>query len=53
MEAEHRSMISEILRLHPADFARLMPAAECLARIGEINYQIIRHALERDVKSRT
>jgi len=52
LEAEQRAIIGEILRSHPSAFARRPVRAEHLARIADINYQIIRHALERDLRSR-
>ena len=47
-----RNTIREMLHLHPLDFARKRVPQEHIAQIGEINYQIIRHALERDLRSR-
>ena len=52
LEAEQRAIIAEMMRSHPSAFARRPIRAEHLARIAEINYQIIRHALERDLRSR-
>jgi DNA repair protein RecO (recombination protein O) len=52
VDAELRNTIREIFRLHPTAFARRRVRAERLAQIGDINYQIIRHALERDLRSR-
>jgi DNA repair protein RecO (recombination protein O) len=46
-----RSAINQAFRVRPVDFARLRVRPEYLARMGEINYQIIRHALERDLRS--
>jgi DNA repair protein RecO (recombination protein O) len=51
--AEQRAIIGEMLRSHPSAFARQPIRAEHMARIAEINYQIIRHALERDLRSRS
>jgi DNA repair protein RecO (recombination protein O) len=53
VEAEQRAIIAEMLRSHPSAFARRPIRAEHLSRIAEINYQIIRHALERDLRSRS
>ena len=53
LNAELRSVIAEMFRLHPAAFARNLVKPEHLSKIGEINYQIIRHALERDLRSRS
>ena len=47
-----RSVIREMFRLHPTEFTRGTVRAEHILKIGEINYQIIRHALERDLRSR-
>ncbi|MEW6207309.1 MAG: DNA repair protein RecO [Acidobacteriota bacterium] len=47
-----RRMINKVFRAHPTDFARERINPDHLARLGEINYQIIRHALERDLRSR-
>lgn len=52
VDAELRSVIGEMLRVHPTAFARKDVNAEHISKIGEINYQIIRHALERDLRSR-
>jgi len=51
VEAEQRAIIGEMFRSHPAVFARRPFHPEDVARIGVINYQIIRHALERDLRS--
>ena len=52
VDARLRSCIREMFRAHPTTFARADITAAQLAEIGEINYQIIRHALERDLRSR-
>ena len=52
VDAEQRAIIAEMFRTHPSAFARRAFRAEHLSRIGDINYQIIRHALERDLRSR-
>ncbi|HKQ04807.1 MAG TPA: DNA repair protein RecO [Blastocatellia bacterium] len=52
VEAEQRAIIGEMFSTHPSAFARRPFRAEHLTRIGDINYQIIRHALERDLRSR-
>ena len=46
-----RQIISQIMRLHPAAFGAAEIGAETLVRLREINYLIIRHALERELKS--
>ena len=53
VNAELRSVIAEMFRLHPTAFAGYLVKPEHLSKIGEINYQIIRHALERDLRSRS
>lgn len=52
VDGELRIVIGEMFRLHPTEFARKAVRADYISRIGEINYQIIRHALERDLRSR-
>jgi DNA repair protein RecO (recombination protein O) len=52
VDSELRKTIAEMLRLHPMAFARGRVRADHIAQIGEINYRIIRHALERDLRSR-
>ena len=52
VDYELRQVIGEMFRLHPTAFARNHVRPEHLNKIGEINYQIIRHALERDLRSR-
>src|SRR5437867_666980 len=53
VDAGLRRVIAEMFRLHPAAFARILAKPEHILKIGEINYQIIRHALERDLRSRS
>ncbi len=53
VNADLRSVIGEMFRLHPTAFARNLVRREHLLKIGDINYQIIRHALERDLRSRS
>jgi DNA repair protein RecO (recombination protein O) len=52
LDAALRSVIGEMFRLHPKEFTRGTVRPEHILKIGEINYQIIRHALERDLRSR-
>jgi len=52
VDAELRGVVGEMFRLHPTAFARSSVRPDHIFRIGEINYQIIRHALERDLRSR-
>ena len=49
---ELRDAIGRMLKLHPKDLERSPFSSDHIANIGEINYQIIRHALERDLRSR-
>ena len=51
VDAEQRAIIGEMFSSHPSAFARQPFRPEHVARIGDINYQIIRHALERDLRS--
>jgi len=53
LDLQLRNLITDIFRLHPLAFAGLSVRPEHLLKIGEINYQIIRHALERDLRSRS
>lgn len=53
VDAELRSVIAEMFRLHPTAFARRRVRPDHISKIGELNYQIIRHALERDLRSRS
>ena len=46
-----RNTIREMFRVHPTAFARAETAPSRIAEIGGINYQIIRNALERDLRS--
>jgi DNA repair protein RecO (recombination protein O) len=48
---ELRRAFGEMLRLHPKEFASKALEPAVLTEIGEINYQIIRHAIERDLRS--
>ncbi|HET9531933.1 MAG TPA: DNA repair protein RecO [Blastocatellia bacterium] len=52
VDPDLRGVIGQMFRVSPADFAETEVEAEALARIAEINFQIIRNALERDLKSR-
>lgn len=53
LDASLRNVIDEMFRLHPTAFARSVVGGGDILKIGEINYQIIRHALERDLRSRS
>ena len=53
VDAQLRGIIGEMFRVHPIAFARKRVRPEYVSKLGEINYQIIRHALERDLKSRS
>ncbi|HEU4391074.1 MAG TPA: DNA repair protein RecO [Blastocatellia bacterium] len=46
-----RQMVNQIMRLHPAAFGAADVPQETLTQLREINYLIIRHALERELKS--
>jgi DNA repair protein RecO (recombination protein O) len=47
-----RRIIRQMFRIPPAAFAETPIQAEKLSQIADMNYQIVRHALERDLKSR-
>jgi DNA repair protein RecO (recombination protein O) len=53
IDSEMRKVIAEIFRTPPNEFAENSFPAKRLYQIGEMNYQIIRHALERDLRSRS
>jgi DNA repair protein RecO (recombination protein O) len=53
MDAALRGVIGEMFVSHPVAFAASEISPAYLATISEINYQIIRHVLERDLKSRS
>ena len=53
LDAGLRSLIGEMFHLHPTAFARKNFRVDQVSKLGEINYQIIRHALERDLRSRS
>jgi DNA repair protein RecO (recombination protein O) len=53
VDAELRSVIDEMFRSHPAVFARSRVRREQILKIGEMNYQMIRYALERELRSRS
>lgn len=52
VDANMRAVIRDMFRVHPTAFARSRVHPERLALIADINYQIIRNALERDLRSR-
>lgn len=52
LDSALRRLIGEMFRVHPTEFTRGTVRPEHILQIGEINYQIIRHALERDLRSR-
>ena len=52
VDSETRRMVAEMLRLPPKEFAAKSVSRKRLAALGEVNYQIIRHALDRDLRSR-
>jgi DNA repair protein RecO (recombination protein O) len=47
-----RKIIRQMFRIHPAAFADTPIQADMLSQIADMNYQIVRHALERDLRSR-
>jgi DNA repair protein RecO (recombination protein O) len=51
MDAALRGVTAQLFSTHPAIFASTEIPIAHVASIGEINYQIIRHVLERDLKS--
>lgn len=51
VRAPLRNMISQMLRVHPASGGSPALTAADAAEMAEINYRIIRHALERDLHS--
>jgi len=51
VEAEIRAVLNQMFLLHPRAFAQKHVNADHISKIAEINYRIIRHALERDLKS--
>jgi len=53
IDPQVRAIILEMFRVHPTAFARDRVSREHASKISEINYQIIRHALERDLRSRS
>jgi DNA repair protein RecO (recombination protein O) len=53
MDAPLRGVLSDLFSSHPLKFAANSIAPAYLATISEINYQIIRHVRERDLKSRS
>jgi hypothetical protein len=53
VNAELRVLITEMFKLHPSMFAGMRISSEYIFKIGEINYQIVRHALERELRSRS
>ena len=52
LDGEMRSTIRDMFRAHPIAFAQKRIHPERLAQIADINYHIIRNALERDLRSR-
>jgi DNA repair protein RecO (recombination protein O) len=46
-----RRVIKDLFGLHPTAFSRSQVHPDQVAQLGGINYQIIRHALERDLRS--
>lgn len=53
VDSEMRKVIADMFRSHPNEFAVKPVATKRVHQIGEMNYRIIRHALERDLRSRS
>ena|SRR5690349_4065992 len=53
VDVELREVIGEMFRSHPTAFAKSILRTDHLIKLGEINYQIIRYSLERDLRSRS
>ena len=53
MNVELRSVLAKLFATPPTVFAAMAIAPDQLSTISQINYQIIRHVLERDLKSRS
>jgi len=53
VDAELREVIEEVFKSHPTAFAKSILRTDHLIKLSEINYQIIRHSLERDLRSRS
>ena len=51
VDRELRETVLRMFSVHPTAFADSAVRPDHLRRMGEINYQIIRHALERDLRS--
>ncbi|HXG67930.1 MAG TPA: DNA repair protein RecO [Blastocatellia bacterium] len=52
VDRDLRRTLKAMFRSHPKEFAQATVRPAQLAQISEINYQIIRRALERDLRSR-
>lgn len=52
VDSELRSAMRYLFRSHPKEFTRAQIDQKEISRIGEINYQIIRRALEKELRSR-
>jgi DNA repair protein RecO (recombination protein O) len=52
VDSEMRKVLAEMFRSHPNEFAGQQVSIRRAHQIGEMNYKIIRHALERDLRSR-
>jgi len=46
-----RGLIAQMLGAHPLQLDDAAVPRAMISQLGEINYQIIRHALERDLRS--
>jgi DNA repair protein RecO (recombination protein O) len=53
VDSEMRKVLAEMFRTPPEAFAAKTVSTRRVYQIGEMNYKIIRHALERDLRSRS
>jgi len=52
VDSSLRRAIRQLFKVHPKEFARVEIDTRELSKIGDINYQIIRRVLERELRSR-
>jgi DNA repair protein RecO (recombination protein O) len=53
VDSEMRKVLADMFRTPPDEFAGKAVSPKRVYQIGELNYKLIRHALERDLRSRT
>jgi DNA repair protein RecO (recombination protein O) len=53
VDSEMRKVFAEMFRSPPDEFARIVVSTRRVYQIGEMNYRLIRQALERDLRSRS